>query len=55
LLDDLMSNFRRFPFRCRACSRRFYRYVSASDEEAEVDRVAEATPTESPRGTDSRR
>ena len=55
LLDDVMSNFRRFPFRCRACSRRFYRYVAAGGEEVEVERDTEDTPAESPHGTNSQR
>jgi hypothetical protein len=46
-----MANFRRFPFRCRACSRRFYRYVADGGEEAEADRNAETTPAEDPHGT----
>jgi hypothetical protein len=55
LLDDVMSNFRRFPFRCRACSRRFYRYVARESEEAEGEGRTDAAPDESPRETDSRR
>ena len=55
LLDDVMANFRRFPFRCRACSRRFYRYVAADGEEVEPERDAEGAPAESRHGTDSQR
>ena len=55
LLDDVMANFRRFPFRCRACSRRFYRYVAADGEEVEADGDTEHTPAESPHGTNSQR
>jgi len=55
LLDDLMANFRRFPFRCRACSRRFYRYVAADGEVPEVEADAENTPSESHHGTDGPR
>jgi hypothetical protein len=50
-----MANFRRFPFRCRACSRRFYRYVAADGEEVESDGDTENTPAESRHGTDSQR
>jgi hypothetical protein len=55
LLDDIMSNFHRFPFRCRACARRFYRYVADDGEEVEADRDKETTSVESPHGTNSQR
>jgi len=50
-----MANFRRFPFRCRACSRRFYRHVAADGEEVESDADNDTTPAESRHGTDSQR
>jgi len=55
LLDDVMANFRRFPFRCRACSRRFYRYVARGSEEAEGEGRAENPPAQSQHESDSRR
>ena len=36
-----MSKFRRFPYRCRACSSRYYQYVPAEGSEAEAVRDAE--------------
>jgi hypothetical protein len=41
-----MSKFRRFPFRCRACSRRYYQYVPAEGEEVDIDAESEADPAE---------
>lgn len=41
-----MSKFRRFPFRCRACSRRYYQYVPAEGEEVEPELETEAEPDE---------
>jgi len=32
MFDAFMSSFRKRPFRCRACGRRFYKYVPASGE-----------------------
>jgi len=55
LFDDLMANFRRFPFRCRACSRRFYRHVARESEEAEGEGHADHAPAASHHETDSRR
>ena len=37
-----MSKFRRFPFRCRACSSRYYQYVPAEGEEMATERDVEA-------------
>jgi len=31
-----MSKFRRFPFRCRACSSRYYQYVPGEGEAEEL-------------------
>lgn len=55
LFDSFMSKFRKLPFRCRACTRRFYQYVPAEGDEVEVDRDTETTPTESPHRTNSQR
>jgi hypothetical protein len=41
-----MSKFRRFPFRCRACSRRYYQYVPADGEEVETGPESESDPEE---------
>jgi len=48
LFDALMSKFGKFPFRCRACTRRFYEYVE--EEAGEVARrFPEATRRQRPR------
>ena len=41
MLDNIMKMLRKSPFRCRGCSRRFYRYddtkpQSGADEEKEA-------------------
>ena len=38
-----MSKFHRFPFRCRACSRRYYQHVPAEGEEVEPEQDGETT------------
>ena len=40
-----MAAFRKSPFRCRACSRRFYRYVAVA-EPAEPDEPEKTMPAE---------
>jgi hypothetical protein len=47
VLDSLMVMFSRSPFRCRACSRRFYVADSAEagqepDDDEHVDEAADA-------------
>ena len=54
LLDDIMANFRRYPFRCRACSRRFYRYVPR-EETPETGGKAQAASAENSAGNQERR
>jgi hypothetical protein len=45
-----MSKFRRFPFRCRACSSRYYQYLPAegsADETVRDVETADEDDTES--------
>jgi len=56
LFDAVLSKFGKFPFRCRACTRRFYQYVPAEGEEVEeIDQDDDTTPAETPHGSDSPR
>jgi hypothetical protein len=40
-----MASFRKSPFRCRACNRRFYRYVAVA-QPAEPDQPGKSVPAE---------
>jgi hypothetical protein len=42
----MMSKFRRFPYRCRACSSRYYQYVAAEGSEVEPERDSETAEEE---------
>jgi len=51
MLDSFMSKFRKFPFRCRACTRRFYQYVSVEGYELVDDRAIDPARTRKPHGS----
>jgi len=62
LFDAFLSKFGKFPFRCRACTRRFYQYVEEEASEAagrypeaiRRRRSHEVTPKRRSHETDSR-